>query len=113
MHTAENLDYTPTATPGTLVFNTGAAITTNPATTSQECFTFPIINDDFVEDDETVFLGLSSSSGLIDPDALGSQATVTIIDDDRECIIIPLIGGAGNLLVVRPTIALSYVPRST
>ena len=59
-------------------------ITTDAATSAQECFTFPILGDNLVEATETVELGLGNPTGLIDPNALGSEATVFIINEDRK-----------------------------
>ena len=81
---ASGLDFTASATPSVLSFAAGTPITTNPATSAQECFTFPIVNDVLVESTETVELGLSNPTGLVDPAALDSEATVFITNDDRE-----------------------------
>ena len=80
---ASGSDFIASATPSVLSFAAGTPITTNPATSAQECFTFPILNDDLVESIETVQLGLGSPTGLIDPNALDSEATVFITNDDR------------------------------
>ena len=85
-NTAMDVDYTPMATPATLVFNAGSSVTDNPSTSSFQCFTVPIINDNDVEGNENFLLGLTGPSGLIvvDPNRPDSTATVIIIEDDRK-----------------------------
>ena len=81
-----NADYIPMATPSVLTFDANSPVTNDAATSSFECFTVPIINDNDVEPDENFMLGLTSPTGLIvvDPNRPDSTATVTIISEDRK-----------------------------
>ena len=81
-----NVDYTPMATPGVLNFAAGSVVTNSAATSSFQCFTVPIINDNDVEPDENFMLGLTSPTGLIviDPNRPDSTATAIITNDDRK-----------------------------
>ena len=90
-NTAANVDYTPMATPGTLTFNTGDAVTNDPASSTFQCFTVPIANDNDVEGNENFILNLTNPTGfiVIDPSRSNSQATVVINDDDRKLKIFP------------------------
>ena len=79
-----NVDYTPA--PIVLNFPAGIMVTNNAATSSFQCFTVPITNDNDVEPDENFTLGLTNPTGLIvvDPNRSDSTATGIIINDDRK-----------------------------
>ena len=53
-----------------------------------ECFRLKILNNDNVEGNKTVALGLSRPTGVItlDPERKDSQVTVTVVDDDCESV---------------------------
>lgn len=53
-----------------------------------ECFRLKILNNDNVEGNKTVVLGLSRPTGIItlDPERKDSQVTVTVVDDDCESV---------------------------
>ena len=72
------------ATPNPLTFPSGSSVTNSPATSSQQCFSVPIIDDNIVDPNEMFSLGLASPTNLIivDPGRADSTATVTIIDND-------------------------------
>ena len=57
--------------------------------TYMECFRLKVANNDRVEGNKTVVLGLASPTGVItpSPERADSQATITIVDDDRKCEI--------------------------
>ena len=84
---AAGLDFISSFSPAVLVFTAGTPLTQSPFTSSTQCFTFPIIDDDLVEVVEDIQLGLINPTGLIDPVGLNSQATVFINIDERECVI--------------------------
>ena len=67
-----------------LTFPSGSPVTNSPATSSQQCFSVPIIDDNIVDPNEMFSLGLASPTNLIrvDPGRADSTATVTIIDND-------------------------------
>ncbi|CAI8054130.1 Putative insulin-like peptide receptor [Geodia barretti] len=53
--------------------------------TYMECFRLNVANNDLVEGNKTVVLGLASPTGVIilSPERADSQATITIVDDDH------------------------------
>ena len=67
-----------------LTFPSGSPVTNSPATSSQQCFSVPIVDDIIDESNEIFSLGLASPTNLIrvDPGRADSTATVTIIDND-------------------------------
>jgi hypothetical protein len=77
------LDFISSFSPAVLVFTAGTPLTQSQFTSSTQCFTFPIIDDDLVEVVEDIQLGLINPTGLIDPVGLNSQATVFINIDER------------------------------
>ena len=81
------------ATPNPLIFTSGSPVTNSPATSSQQCFSVPIINDMIDESDEVFSLGLANPTNLIRVDAgrSDSTATVTIFDDDTSELLLYLI----------------------
>ena len=58
---------------------------TFPAGVTSVSFSFPIINDNILEDDENFILTIDPSSAP--DDVNGGQATVTIVDDDRKWFV--------------------------
>ena len=68
--------------------------------TYMECFRLNVANNDLVEGNKTVVLGLASPTGVIilSPERADSQATITIVDDDRKCEIYILQQYHTNLL---------------
>ena len=87
MPAARGVDYIAIPSPAVLVFTAGTPLTQNPLTSSTQCFTVPIINDNLVEVVETIQCGLINPTGLIDPAGLNSQSTVFINIDEREYVI--------------------------
>ena len=67
-----------------LTFTAGSSVTDSASSTSVECFTVSIINDNEDDDDESFVCGLSNPTGLIVIDANrdASEARIAINDDD-------------------------------
>ena len=87
MPAAPGVDFISSFSPAVLLFTAGTSLTQSPLTSSTQCFTFPIINDNLVEVVEDIQFGLINPTGLIDPAGLNSQATVFINIDEREYVI--------------------------
>ena len=82
-HTGVDPDYIAIASPSSiLTFPAGSSVTNNPLTTSSQCFTVSIVNDNLLDPNENFFLNIVGSSGLAVIDSNRNQATVNIIDDD-------------------------------
>ena len=72
------------ASPNPLIFTSGSPVTNSPTTSSQQCFSVPIVDDIIDESNEDFSLGLANPTNLIRVDAgrADSTATVTILDND-------------------------------
>lgn len=81
---APNADYFQFAIPPVLTFTAGSSVTDDSSTSSSQCFSVPIIDDQLLDPNETFDLGLDNPGGLIviDNSRVDSQTTVEIIDND-------------------------------
>ena len=81
-HMGSDEDYVAEASPSDiLIFTAGSPVTNDRLTTSSQCFTVTINDDDLLDPDEDFFLRIGDPAGLA---VIGSrdEATVTIIDDE-------------------------------
>ena len=79
-------DYLATANPSaTLFFPANSPVTSDPQTSSFDCFTVPILDDGLLEGTESFDLILGFETGLILVNPLNplTTAVVNIIDDDN------------------------------
>ena len=82
-HTGVDADYIAIASPSSiLTFPAGSSVTNNPFTTSSQCFTVSIVNDNLLDPNENFFLSIVGTTGLAVIDSNRNQATVNIIDND-------------------------------
>ena len=70
------------------VTNSSVKTSSSEATDYMECFRLNIFNNDIVEGNKTVVMGLARPTGAItlDPKRKDSQATITVVDDDRKSV---------------------------